>query len=239
MNPFLHFKHLSKFTNLKHAITTRKSGNIAFHVNDKLANVEQNHTQLSHDIGYDKERLVYMNQVHGSNVEIINEVPTSVPTCDAMLTNKKNIPLMVMVADCIPLIVYDPTQKVIGVIHAGRAGLIDEVILRTIESMEREYNSKSEEILVGVGPSITAMCYEIGSDLATHLMTHYGDFIFRKEDKYYFDAPSLAYDQLRIAGVHVDHIEHFNICNHCHTNEFYSYRQDNSTGRFAAFITLL
>jgi len=104
---------LNKFTNLTHAFTSRDGGiskshysslNLAFHVGDNLEDVDTNHTILAKELDYNKDSLVHMKQIHSDIVHLVddNDNFTNPQSCDALVTNKKNTPLMVMVADCSP-----------------------------------------------------------------------------------------------------------------------------------------
>ncbi|MEA2090905.1 MAG: laccase domain-containing protein, partial [Campylobacterota bacterium] len=117
-------KLLNNFSNLTHAFTTRESGNLAFHVDDNPKNVQRNHELLASKLNYEKRRLVHMKQIHSDIVHLVdaNDNFGNPPTCDALITDKKNIPIMVMVADCSPILFYNDKQKVIAVAHAGRQG---------------------------------------------------------------------------------------------------------------------
>ena len=88
--------------------TTTQDGNLAYHVGDIKENVDKNRENLAVKLGYKNEDLVYMNQVHGNNVVIVDENSSKlIDNCDGIITNIKNLPLMVMVADCIPILFFD------------------------------------------------------------------------------------------------------------------------------------
>ena len=93
---------------INYYFTTIKDGNLAYHVKDLKENVDKNRKNLSLKLGYENKDLVYMNQIHGNNVVIVDEnSPKLIEDCDAIITSSKNLPLMVMVADCIPILMYD------------------------------------------------------------------------------------------------------------------------------------
>lgn len=97
--------------------TTTQDGNLAYHVGDIKENVDKNRENLAVKLGYKNEDLVYMNQVHGNNVVIVDEnSPKLIDNCDGIITNIKNLPLMVMVADCIPILFFDEKKGVISAI---------------------------------------------------------------------------------------------------------------------------
>jgi len=136
---------LTSYKDLLHAFTTKEGGfslapftgnNLAYHVQDNPNTVDKNHLELSKTLNYSSKKLIHMKQVHGSTIIEINKKPPQgqIPICDALITNQTNIPLMVMVADCLPVLIYDPKKKVIAAVHAGRAGIFSKIIPQTIKT---------------------------------------------------------------------------------------------------------
>jgi purine-nucleoside/S-methyl-5'-thioadenosine phosphorylase / adenosine deaminase len=216
--------------------------NLAYHVNDIKEDVDRNQHELALHLGYSFERLVHMNQVHGDKIISINNSieAGAVPICDAVMTQEKNRPLMVMVADCIPVLIYDPVQEAIAAIHAGRAGIFTEIIPKSIKKMQKEYGSKTKDLLIVLGPSIHQCCYEVGSEIKdTSATSGYGYAIRSEKDRYYLDLICIANKQLESCGVEKKNIEVSNHCTACDTDTFYSYRAEkNNCGRFAGVIML-
>lgn len=239
---------LSPYKNLVHAYTTRIDGhstlgnNLAYHVSDTKKDVDRNQNELALHLGYTFEHLVHMNQVHGDRIIIIDTShPTDhIPVCDALITQQKNRPLMVMVADCIPVLVYDPVQEVIAAIHAGRAGVFSEIIPKSIQKMQQNYGSKPEDIRVNLGPSIHHCCYEVGAEINDEAESSgYGYAIRKDDDRYFLNLLSIVDQQLKVCGIKQEHIEVSDYCTACNTDIFYSYRAENNTcGRFAGIIML-
>ena len=103
-----------------YTFTDENDGNLAFHVEDNEINVIKNRKNLALKLGYNYEDLVYMNQIHSSNIIVVDEnSPKLVDNCDSIITRSKNLPLMVMVADCIPILMFDDKKGIIAAIHAG------------------------------------------------------------------------------------------------------------------------
>jgi len=229
---------LKPFKNLTQGFTTKKNGNLAFHVGDNIENVTNYHVELSCNLGYDKNALVYMKQIHSNRVHIVNNSDdfNHPPICDALITNKINIPLMVMVADCTPIMFYDDVQKVIAVAHSGRAGTFSNIIQNVIDSFVNDFGSNLADIYVSIGASICQNCYEVGEEIyqeAKELKLNYA--IEKKEEKYFLGIKKILKMQLLKAG-----IEHFEIsdeCNACLHDKYFSYRKEGVTGRFAGVIS--
>ena len=240
---------LSQYNEIMHAYSTRLDGvsrygnNLAYHVNDIKEDVDKNHRLLASYLYYPLNKLIHMNQVHKDDILIVNKAYNykETPTCDALITNEKNVPLMVMVADCIPVLIYDPVKKVIAVVHAGRAGIFKEIIPKTINKMKEIYGSESKDIIVSLGPSIHQCCYEVGKDIKEETeQLGYGYAVkIDEKSNYYLDLVSIGYQQLIDLGINSENIEKSPYCTACNTDTFYSYRaEDKSCGRFVGIIML-
>ena len=234
-------KKLTSFRNLTHAFTTKESGNLAFHVGDDLLNVEKNHLLLSNELLYDRALLVHMKQIHSDLVHIVSGEDDffNPPTCDAIITDKTDIPLMVMVADCAPLLFYDDAQKVIAVAHAGRAGAFKNIVKNVVACFVDEYKSKAEDIMVSIGANIGACCYEVGEEIfdeASSLGLAYS--IKKRDGSYYLDINKILKKELLECGVKEENIEIMGECSCCNTNRYFSYRKERETGRFAGVLMM-
>jgi len=238
---FYHSKLLNSVSNVTHAFTTRYSGNLAFHVNDNPLYVQKNHITLAKQLSYNKETLVHMKQIHSKLVHIVNENDNfkNPPTCDALITNKKNIPLMVMVADCSPILFYDDEKKVIAVAHAGRAGAFKNIVKNVVDCCINEFQSLPKNIKVSIGASIRVCCYEVGSEIyeeAKDLNLEYA--IHKKNKSYFLDINKILNSQLLACGIKDENIEISKDCTSCNKDTYFSYRAKNITGRFSGLIML-
>ena len=239
--------------NVLHSFTTRSSGcseapyntlNLAFHVNDNAANVLKNHQNLAEDLGYHYQELVHMRQIHSDKIVIVD--PTihnfeNPPECDALITNQTNIPLMVMTADCTPVLFYDPKKKIIAVAHAGRAGALKGIVPKTIEQMQNKFGSILTDIQVVLGPSIGACCYEVGEKIVNEVTEQgYGLSVVYENGQYSLDVNTIIIKQLQTLGLPKKNLEDLGICNACHNKTYFSYRADKQiTGRIAGILMLL
>ncbi|MBY0541331.1 MAG: laccase domain-containing protein, partial [Campylobacterales bacterium] len=87
---------------VKYYFSTTEDGNLSYLVDDLKQNVDKNRQTVANIMEYKDEDLVYMNQVHGNNVQIVDiNSPKLIENCDGLITKEKELPLMVMVADCI------------------------------------------------------------------------------------------------------------------------------------------
>ena len=238
---FYHSKLLNSVSNVTHAFTSRSSGNLAFHVNDDVKDVAARHETVAKELNYDKKMLVHMKQIHSDIVHIItdNDNFKTPPTCDALITNKKNIPLMVMVADCSALLFYDKKQKVIAVAHAGRQGAFKNIVKNVINTFINDFNSKPQNIIVSIGASIGVCCYEVGEEIyeeAKKLNLEYA--MQKRENRFYLDVSKILNSELLACGIKEKNIEISKKCTSCQNDKYFSYRAEGITGRFAGIIKL-
>jgi len=243
---------LRPFHQLIHTFTTRHGGvsgppylsnNLAFHVGDDPADVIENQTRLAQTLGYDLRKLVHMRQIHSDRVVIVDPATDDFehpPECDALITNEPGIPLMVMTADCTPLLIFDPRRNVIAVVHAGRAGALKGIVPKTIEKMHTTFGSRLEDVRAVLGPSIHSCCYEVGEEIADAVREEgFGFATVERKGRFYLEVNAIIKKQLHDLGILQEHIEDLGICNACEHGEFFSYRADRQkTGRIAGVLML-
>jgi len=246
---YLQFPHLTAFEGIWHGIFTRKGGcspapydslNVSLGVGDNSENVQENRRRIL-DCSSGSE-LVFTNQLHGVKVLALKkgDMPDveidRKPTLegDALVTDIRGKALVIKVADCQSVMMVDPVRQVIANVHTGWRGSIHHIITKTIDTMKDKFNCRPEDIHAGVGPSLGPCCGEF---------IHYEKEIPEAFWKYrvaevYFDFWAISRDQLCEAGVKADNIYLSNSCTKCHTDRYFSYRGEGTTGRFAAVITL-
>jgi len=160
---------------IRRVTTTRAGGvsappfdtfNLGDHVGDDPAAVEANRTRLAAAIKLSPERVVWMNQVHGDNVEVVTEPRAdSLDDTDALVTSTPRLALAVVTADCVPVLMADARAGVIGAAHAGRVGAADGVVLRMLETMLGA-GAHLEDISVVLGPAVSGANYEVPEEMA-------------------------------------------------------------------------
>ncbi len=203
---------------------------MGLHVGDDPINVHKNRETLRNALG--SEKLLFMNQVHGDTVVCVDE-DTPTPTCDAMISQSKNVALAVMVADCIPLLLYDAPTQSVGVVHAGRAGSALSISVKTVQSMQKHFGVDPKTLKIYIGPSIGKCCYEVGKEVCGGLE----HVLHVKQNALFLDLPEANIQALCEAGVLVENIEYKAICTCC-SSEYFSYRREKITGRFIGVIRL-
>lgn len=242
---------LSAFADVTACFTTRHGGvskppysnaNLAFHVGDDPSDVSDNHILLAQMVGYERNKLIHMRQIHSDRIVIADATMNfdTPPECDALITDRPNIPLMVMSADCTPILLYDPNNRVIGAVHAGRAGALNAILPKTLERMAQIYGTKIGDVRISMGPSIHGCCYEINPDIAAEVEEKgYREALSKEGEKLFLDVNTVLRQQLRALNVPLKHIEVINECTACRHDTYFSYRADRQyTGRIAGVIFL-
>jgi YfiH family protein len=253
----------SSFPNelVNHAISTRFGGtseppfhtmNLAMHNGDSLEKVILNRKIFCGSIGLDSDTLTTAEQIHSDNILYVNKsnvgkgakfYADAIKTTDALITDCKNIPLMLFFADCVPVIIVDPVNKAIGISHAGWKGTVKKIAQKTVLAMGQQFNTKSQDCLIGIGPSIGACCYEVDDGVVKQFQQSFGEeaniFIKPFENKWTLDLWMANKLQLIEIGIKAENIDNSNICTACNSKIFFSYRADQGrTGRIAAVISL-
>jgi YfiH family protein len=249
---FYNFKHLQQWENLRHGVTQKDPtlghlGSLALHTGEEPKEIIHNRHHVATALNLDDTwHFVVANQTHSSNVTVINEAKTkgwqhsedSIENTDAMVTNLTHTMLTVLTADCVPILLFDPIQNAIGVVHAGWRGTQANIVAKTIQTMQKEFDSNTKDIMVGVGPSIGKCCYEVGEEVATHFK-EYKSAIVQEGSKYKIDLPKINQIQLIDAGVKKEQITLSHICTSCEVEKFFSYRKEQGcSGRFMSLIGL-
>ncbi len=146
------------------AFTDRGAGNLALHTGDDVTAVRNRRAALERSMGVPGGALVFLEQVHGTDVADADRLDRpAVPTADAAVSTR-GVPLAVMVADCVPVVLVGegPQGPVTGVAHAGRRGLLDGVLERTVEQLLAR---GARRLTAWIGPSICGSCYEVPAAL--------------------------------------------------------------------------
>lgn len=191
---------------------------------------EQNWRLLLADFA-PQARLARMSQVHGNAVA--EAVVDQAPVCDGLVTTQPEVVLAVRTADCVPVLLADPSAGVIGVAHAGREGVVQQVVVTTVERMREK---GAQQLHAWVGPHVCGRCYEVPAAMA--------DAVIAVEpaahSRSWSDTPSLdlgaaVQAQLQRVGVGVTAVQ---ACTK-ETPDLYSYRRDGSaSGRQAGILYL-
>ena len=170
---------------------------------DKIANIGKNLKIVSRKIGCTSGNLVSLNQIHSNKVLKINNVPKKKLTGDAMITNKQNIAISILTADCAPILIIEKKQKFVGAIHAGWKGAFKGIVKKTIQLLKK--NGCSEKDMIAcIGPCIKKNSYEVKNDffkLFKDKNKKNVNFFTFKKKKIYFDLGKYIKSQFYENGV--------------------------------------
>lgn len=239
---------------LFHAVLTRNGGvsphpwsslNLGGSGGDERSRIVQNRNLLFKELGIDINNLFDVWQVHGDTV-IRTDEPRNpgMPhrKADAIITDRQDIVLLMLFADCVPIILYDPIKGVIGIAHAGWKGTVLKVAAKTVEKMGKCYGSQPDNIRAVIGPSIGPDHYMVGQDVIQSIRTAFGpvadDFIRENHQEVKLDLWEC--NRYILEKIGLVHIEVAGICTACHTEDWFSHRGEyGRTGRFGVLVGLI
>ncbi len=287
---YLQFHFLAHCSNVTHGIFTRQGGyseppyrslNTSTSIKDggdSVDNVVRNRQLTLRALNMPDSFCVTLWQVHGATIATFDPqdewrtdwayhsyyhqrwTPQSIRQADALITRHSNVAIAFSFADCVPLVFYDPVQRVIGIAHGGWRGTARGIAAATVEAMCRQFGCRPQNILAGIGPSIGECCYEITetvrdlflgeqefdtmptAEKLRSLVRESATFFVRRSPDataIYLNLWETNRKQLLLAGLAAEHIEVAAICTGCNTERFFSHRKENSkTGRFPVVMAL-
>lgn len=202
------------------------SWNLASHVGDDPTDVERNREKLRERIG----EFALMSQVHGDSVFVVDQVPAQVPVADALITANPDVALVVMVADCIPLLLR--SENLVAAVHVGRAGLMNSIALKTVAMMK---TLGAIQIMGSIGPAICGKCYEVPQELHDEVSARHP----LASSSTRFGTPALDLPRALIAALAEVNVS-IGILAGCtfEDENTFSYRRNQITGRQAGVIKL-
>ena len=246
-----------QFGSLQHsdvvqAVFTRQGGvspapyaslNLSISTGDARENVAANRRRAFRALGREPESIADLWQVHSADVVVVDSPlgeDGRSPKADALVTDRPDVTLLLRFADCVPILLFDPVRRVIGVVHAGWRGTLLKAPVVAVKTMAEHYGSRPADILAGIGPSIGPCHYAIGPEVVEQTRTAFGaeaDPLLIPNHSYHLDLWAANALALRQAGV--EQIEISAMCTACRTDEFFSHRGEQAqTGRFGALIAL-
>ncbi|UUV30631.1 peptidoglycan editing factor PgeF [Amycolatopsis roodepoortensis] len=230
---------------VRRVVTTRAGGasrppydtfNLGDHVGDDAGDVYANRKRLATELGLAEDRLAWMEQVHGRTATIVDGSETSAAEAtDALVTAEPGLALVVLVADCVPLLLADAEAGVVAAVHAGRVGARVGVVPAAVEAM-RSVGAEPARTEALLGPAICGDCYEVPADMAADVEKHVpGSACKTRKGTPGLDLRAGLWRQLADLG-----IGKIGVDPRC-TNEdktLFSFRRDGTTGRIAGITWL-
>lgn len=196
------------------------------------------------ELGIDYRDLVCAKQVHDTKVSYVGPgdqgkgalyYDTAIDSTDALITDKKNIPLAIFTADCLSIFLYDSKVPAISLVHAGWRNTKENITTKTVQSMEEKFNTKPEDLCVSFGPAIRGCCYEVGREFKQFFSSD----LIERDGHYYLDLVKINKKQVLDSGAKEINIFDSKICTSCQNEGFFSYRKEgNSCGRIMSVMML-
>lgn len=250
---YYRFELFGEFGNLVHGVFTRQGGvseepwdslNMATSVGDTRENVLENRRRILDALGLAGWGFFDVWQVHGTTV-----LPTQVSRplnqphqkADCVLTDQNGVALLMLFADCVPVVLFDPLKQAVGMAHAGWQGSVNRVAAKAVEQMASVYGSRPENLMAGIGPSICAEHYEVGEEVLHRVDAAFGAGSSLVKDrvngKGKLDLWETNRQVLLESGLLPDHIQVCGFCTAEKPDDWYSHRgEKGKTGRFGAVI---
>ncbi|MER5399641.1 peptidoglycan editing factor PgeF [Streptomyces sp. NPDC002599] len=211
--------------------------NLGGAVGDDPGAVRANRELAAKALGLDAARVVWMNQVHGPDVAVVEEPwgASEIPAVDAIVTARRGLALAVLTADCTPVLLADPVAGVAAAAHAGRPGMVAGVVPAAVRAMV-ELGADPARIVARTGPAVCGRCYEVPDAMraevaavepAAYAETRWGTPAV--------DVTAGVHAQLERLGVRDR--EQSPVCT-IESGDHFSYRRDRTTGRLAGYVWL-
>jgi len=262
----------SKLSWLVHGFSTRTGGdssldgekllNLGFMEWDNPENVNANRRKFQAALGANALTLTPLKQLHSALFHPFAAAPPQPGKGDASSTQTPGLLLAVQTADCVPILLVDPTKRAVAAIHAGWKGTLARIAEKAVGRMRYEYGSKPADLLAAIGPSVGPCCYEVAADFVSKFTAQFADAAG------YFDEPRSGEEpnplqwlnmappghqpppngvhldlrkanrsQLLAAGVRTQNIFVSDLCTACRTDLFFSYRKEGTlSGRLLSVV---
>lgn len=212
--------------------TSKVSNNNLSFVQGNPKEVLENRKKFLNSKGISLDSTIVMSVQHGSQVLNVGknhlgkgayQIEDALQV-DVLITNKLGINLFLLTADCLPISLYDPKNKAIGLIHAGWKGLDLGIIKVIVEKMTIEFKTSPKDLVAHIGPSIGPCCYNGFPDIKQKNDPKWEAYIFQDKEGFGLDLWSFAHDQLKQSGLLTENIENSKTCTY-HSGEYFSHRK--------------
>ena len=251
---------LDKQNEIAHFCTSLKGGvsvgnyasfNMSPFSGDNPIHFERNLQLLADKLGIIPDKIIIPFQTHETEIRHIDRKFLNLPAAekkehlsgiDALITNCPNVCIGITTADCVPLLFFDPVQKVIAAAHAGWRGTCGRIAEKTVLAMISLYNCLPENILVTIGPSISAQVYNVGKELIENFKSarfEASEIFETRNEVIFLDLWKANRSSLLSAGIQPHHIETSGICTFTEHEKFFSARRLGiKSGRMLSGIML-
>lgn len=257
--PLLHLTGLEALGGVRAVFTGRRGGvsrrwdgglNWSLSVGDRPEAVRENRRRTLAALGLDPGSAVMGGLVHGNRVVAVEDGEADpagdvrlIPGADGLITDRAGLALIITAADCVPVYLYDPVRRAIGMVHAGWRGTVAGIAAEAVRAMRARYGCDPADIQAAIGPSIGPCCYEVDEAVAEPVRRYFGgraEALLRpsaRDGRHMLDLWAANRLDLESAGVGRVHVA--GACTACQSDRFFSHRAEaGGAGRGAAVIVL-
>jgi hypothetical protein len=234
----------TKFTEVAAAQSSRIGGfsqgayagmNLGKSTEDDAATVQANLAQFKDYLGF--QEIALSHQVHGTEILIV-ERPGIYQGYDALITQKRELLIGVSIADCCPILLYDPEKKVVAAVHAGWKGTVGSLVSKTLLVMQSQFGVQGKDCYAYIGTCISKDHFEVGAEVAAQFPSAFKHFE-PSRGKYMIDLKAANAQQCLAANIPQAQIEYSPYCTYESADRFFSHRKSGGiTGRMLAVIGL-
>ena len=256
------FHQLAADGRIRQAIASRVGGtseppyqglNLGLRTGDDPERVHRHRRRFCQALGIDPISVVAGRQVHGAGIALVGsaevgrgilEAGSAIPDTDALVTDEPGVALFLLVADCAPVLLLDPTRPAIAVVHAGWRGTVQGIVAKTVDRLVESFGTRPADLVAGIGPAIGRCCYEVDEPVIAGIRAAQPEdapelLRMKHNGRADLDLAEANRRQLLGAGVRPDRIEVSGICTSCTTALFYSERREGRpSGRFGALMMI-
>jgi len=225
------------------AFTTVKEGNMDERFSDRSVVVANRRKFLSQH-GLNPRMVIEGKQIHGNRILMLDEENTkmwfgiNIPGVDGFITDQQEVGLLTKVADCIPVVIYDPEHHVVGSFHAGWQGTVKNIHTKGLEMMTSSYQTDPEKVLVWLGPGAHKCCFT-STDTPDQINDpDWKSFIDEKQGAWHIDLPGFIKSTYQKSGVKKDNITVDPVCT-VESDQFFSHSRSKQTGETEGRILVL
>jgi len=180
-------------------------------------------------LNIDTSKIISLKQIHSANIVTAEKCETyNKIYADGLVTEKQNIFLTVITADCVPIFFYEQKKKICGIVHAGWKGTLSKISVEMIKKIKNK-GGEEKNIYVGIGPYIGSCCYKVGKDRADLFKKSFGvnsKILINKFGKWHVDIGKANIHSLIKHGILRKNIENSMFCTSCKSDSFFSFRKN-------------
>ncbi len=219
-------------------------GNMSLSRGDTAANAAGRRAFCS-AAGMSIDDLVCPHQVHGQRIVRVSRAhrgkgalsaADALADTDALICNEPGIACCVQTADCLPVFLYDPRSRSVGIVHAGWRSTQLQLVAATVRAMQQAFGADPAGMYAWFGPCLQECCYEVGEEFCAYFPNE----TVRRGATVYFDNPAANRRQLCASGVREERISAAGACTGCHPARFFSHRrQGDQAGHMLSVISIV